>query len=162
MNALLTPKTDARLKISIPDSLRDKLDGAAKQTGFSRNDLAKAFITSGLDQLSGDGVVIRAVSFLSPKTAGRMAEMDRVLVTAPGDGIAETLLSSLLEDIMEGDLSLVMDGWQWDDADQTAADLRCIADRWSSEDTLERIREEARVSADSMPSASAGKEGAPA
>ena len=98
-------------------------------------------------------------ALLTPKTARRMVEMDRVLVTAPGNGIAEAVLSRLLTNIMEGDTD-ILDAWQWDDADQTAADLRCIADRWSSEDTLDRIRAEAMVNADSMPPASAGKEGA--
>ena len=98
-------------------------------------------------------------ALLSPRTARRMSEMDRVLVTAPGEGIAETVLSNLIRDIMEGDLG-ILEAWEWDDADQTAADLRCIADRWSSEDVLERIREEAAVNADSMPPASVGKEGA--
>ena len=98
---------------------------------------------------------------LSVKTAARMSEMDRVLVTAPGEGIAETVLSDLIGDIMGGDFG-ILDAWEWDDLDQAAANLRCLADRWSSEDTLGRIRAEAKVNAESMPSASAGKEAAPA
>ncbi|MDB6134201.1 MAG: hypothetical protein JWM59_2444 [Verrucomicrobiales bacterium] len=57
----------SRLTLLIQDAIRGRLGNAAKKTGFSETDLAKAFISAGLDQIeSDDGIVIRAPQSTRP------------------------------------------------------------------------------------------------
>lgn len=72
------------------------------------------------------------VPVLTEKTARRIADIDRVLLLA--DGLGEVLLEGIIRDIKEGDYSLILDGWEFDDPDGAAADIRALADRWTAED----------------------------
>ena len=77
---------------------------------------------------------------VSDTTRRRLAEMDRVLGFTGGIGIAGIILDNLIRSMMAGDFSPVLECRHFDDPEQVEANLRCVADRWSSEDVLTRIR----------------------
>jgi hypothetical protein len=71
-----------------------------------------------------------------PETvARRLAEIDHALKLAPGHGVAETLLASAIENFMEGDHGLIVEGWDFDKGPKWAsAKLAKLAARWKAED----------------------------
>lgn len=38
---------------------------------------------------------------------------------------------------------MLLDGWDFDDPETAEANIRCLTDRWTSEDTLEEIQSRA-------------------
>ena len=76
---------------------------------------------------------------LDEKTRARMAELDDTLRILPGHGIAESILSGALRDLMEKDPSLILDGWEFEDpeAATASAEINRLAERWRAEDAAE-------------------------
>jgi hypothetical protein len=86
---------------------------------------------------------------LSPTTAARLAQLDRELdLAAPS--FAETILSAALENIKNGDHSLILEGYVWEHGQEWAETrMAALVESWKAEDaaTMQDQPDPATVSA---------------
>lgn len=128
------------IRTRVSDATVTRLIAACKTARLPAEDVIRAGVMSILREIEtfGEAAVSTAnapVLNLTEKTRRRMAEVDFVLGIET-DGVAETVLFRLVEDMMGGAFDIVTDGWHWNDPEEIRANLRCVADRWASEDTL--------------------------
>jgi len=76
-------------------------------------------------------------SLLTKKTAARFLEMETALELELGEGIAETVLGNILDDAKRGEVSLIMEGWEFDDRAKAERKLAQLGARWAREDADE-------------------------
>ena len=81
-------------------------------------------------------------SLLSPKTARRIGELEHVLDLAPGHGIMESLADDFIWSLLR-EPTMMLDGWDFTDRKTAEANIRCVVDRWTSENALERAQKAA-------------------
>ena len=72
---------------------------------------------------------------LSPKLARRLLELDIVLDLLPG--FTEDIMGGFLDNIIQGDFGMIMEGYDLDDPERTKQSMHTLADRWKAEDAME-------------------------
>ena len=76
----------------------------------------------------------RTPPLLTPKTAARLAQLERELDLAT-PSFAETILAATLDTIKEGDHGIVLDGYEWEYGREWAeSQLTALAESWRRED----------------------------
>lgn len=138
------------LPVSVSAAMENRMMAASFALHLKPADLARVGIQMALTEYEATGRLQAPPSptgrpetpalQLARQTRERCAELDKALGVADGEGIAETLLSSMLRDLAAGDLGL-LDGWDWRSPRQVKAVVREMATRWRAEDAA-KIEEE--------------------
>lgn len=133
------------IKTRISDGTAVRLAAACKTARLPVEDVIRAGVYSIIRSIEESGqsaisTVNAPVLQLTESTRRRMAEIDHVLDIEDGHGVAERVLFHLVEDLMEGDFSVITDGWDFNDVEDAEANLRCVTDRWQAEDALAKSR----------------------
>ena len=133
------------VRTRVSNSTSARLDAAATTSRLPKDALVRAGINHVIREVESGAEIAGSVYIgpelkLSETTRRRMAEMDHVLGIEEGHGIAETVLSNLVADVMGGDAGLILGCWEFDDPEVVEANLRCLSARWTMDDTLAQIR----------------------